>query len=156
MEQDEKQNYQEAYYSYCEGLQYFVPLIVCETDATKRNHLQNRATAYMERAEEIKRSILQARALQRQLSHGSNSSESGNATEESNGSSSSKPNAAVDGEEICIAKNISKVTLENKDSSNKPTSKSASKSNPVISAITPTSGFKQLRKLQPVDYKCIQ
>lgn len=53
-------NYREAYYAYCEGLQYFVPLIAAESDANKRQHLQQQATNYMERAEEIKRSFTEA------------------------------------------------------------------------------------------------
>lgn len=58
--EDEKQNYKDAYYEYCEGLQYFVPLIASETDAEKRLHLQQVATNYMERAEEIRRSYTDA------------------------------------------------------------------------------------------------
>lgn len=59
VEEDERQNYTEAYHLYCEGLQYFVPLITAETDPSKRIHLQQRAITYMERAEEIKRSAQQ-------------------------------------------------------------------------------------------------
>lgn len=58
--EDEKRNYENAYYLYCDGLQYFIPLITAENDAAKRLHLQKRATGYMERAEEIKRSINQS------------------------------------------------------------------------------------------------
>lgn len=57
---DEKQDYRTAYYAYCEGLQLFVPLIAAETDAEKRLFLQQVATNYMERAEEIKRSYIAA------------------------------------------------------------------------------------------------
>lgn len=53
---------------YCEGLQYFVPLITAEEDASKREHLQKQATNYMERAEEIKRAAKQAYFFQRQNS----------------------------------------------------------------------------------------
>ncbi|XP_055323910.1 serine/threonine-protein kinase ULK3 [Sitodiplosis mosellana] len=60
VEEDQKKNYREAYYAYCEGLQYFVPLIAAESDANKRQHLQQQATNYMERAEEIKRSFTEA------------------------------------------------------------------------------------------------
>lgn len=60
VEEDEKRNYKDAYYAYCEGLHYFVPLIAAEADATKREMLQQRATTYMERAEEIKRSYTDA------------------------------------------------------------------------------------------------
>lgn len=55
---DEKQDYRTAYYAYCEGLQLFVPLIAAEADAEKRLFLQQVATNYMERAEEIKRSYI--------------------------------------------------------------------------------------------------
>lgn len=55
---DEKKDYHAAYYAYCEGLQLFVPLIAAEPDAEKRLFLQQVATNYMERAEEIKRSYM--------------------------------------------------------------------------------------------------
>lgn len=55
---DEKKDYRTAYYAYCEGLQLFVPLIAAETDAERRLFLQQVATNYMERAEEIKRSYI--------------------------------------------------------------------------------------------------
>lgn len=57
---DEKQDYAAAYYAYCEGLQSFVPLIASETDTEKKLFLQQVATNYMERAEEIKRSYIAA------------------------------------------------------------------------------------------------
>lgn len=60
VEEDQKRNYKDAYYAYCEGLQYFVPLIASETDVNKRLHLQQQATTYMERAEEIKRCYTEA------------------------------------------------------------------------------------------------
>lgn len=68
VEEDEKRNYKDAYHLYCEGLQYFVPLITAEEDASKREHLQKQAITYMQRAEEIKRSAKQAYLLQRQNS----------------------------------------------------------------------------------------
>lgn len=52
---------------YCEGLLHFVPLISGETDEAKRLHLQQQATNYMERAEEIKHSINEM-VLKRQTS----------------------------------------------------------------------------------------
>lgn len=55
---DEKKDYHAAYYAYCESLQLFVPLIAAEPDAEKRLFLQQVATNYMERAEEIKRSYM--------------------------------------------------------------------------------------------------
>lgn len=58
--EDEKKNYRDAYHAYCEGLQHFVPLISSETDTEKRLFLQQTATNYMERAEEIKRSYQEA------------------------------------------------------------------------------------------------
>ncbi|KAH8397700.1 hypothetical protein KR215_010098 [Drosophila sulfurigaster] len=59
VEHDEKHNYKEAYYLYCSALQYFVPLITEESDATRRQALRNRALAYMKRAEEIKNVIIE-------------------------------------------------------------------------------------------------
>ncbi|XP_034116860.1 serine/threonine-protein kinase ULK3 isoform X2 [Drosophila nasuta] len=41
------------------ALQYFVPLITEESDATRRQALRNRALAYMKRAEEIKNVIIE-------------------------------------------------------------------------------------------------
>lgn len=66
VEEDEKKNYKDAYYLYCEGLQYFVPLIAAETDSSKRIHLQQKAITYMERAEEIKRSYVQQEQQQQE------------------------------------------------------------------------------------------
>ncbi|XP_039971075.1 serine/threonine-protein kinase ULK3 [Bactrocera neohumeralis] len=60
VEYDEKQNYKEAYYLYCSALQYFVPLITEEADATKRLALRNRALTYLKRAEEIKNVLIDA------------------------------------------------------------------------------------------------
>lgn len=51
---DEKGRYEEAYYLYCNALQYFVPLITDETDASKKIALRNKALLYLKRAEEIK------------------------------------------------------------------------------------------------------
>lgn len=68
VQEDEKQNYKDAYHLYCEGLQYFVPIITAEEDANKREQLQGQAMRYMQRAEEIKRSAKQAYFLQRQTS----------------------------------------------------------------------------------------
>ncbi|XP_030375945.1 serine/threonine-protein kinase ULK3 [Scaptodrosophila lebanonensis] len=56
---DEQHNYKEAYYLYCSALQYFVPLITEENDASKRQALRNRALTYMKRAEEIKNVIIE-------------------------------------------------------------------------------------------------
>lgn len=39
---------------YCEGLQYFVPLIGAETNSVKKQQLRERANLYLKRAEEIK------------------------------------------------------------------------------------------------------
>lgn len=73
VEEDEKKNYAKAYYLYIESLQYFIPLISGESDPNKRLHLQQRATTYMERAEEIKRSINQnVRQQQQQLASRNN------------------------------------------------------------------------------------
>lgn len=165
VEQDEKQNYREAYYLYCEGLHYFIPLIVNENDAGKRGHLENRAMAYMERAEEIKRSMQRANELQRQLSQNSNSSETSGEGKENNsnsnsnsgtsGSKSLRTQPSVDSgsgvEEACVALDISKCNIENKGgaSQHQPISRTKSNistDNPILSAITPSSHFKNLRK----------
>lgn len=54
VEYDEKGRYEDAYYLYCNALQYFVPLITEETDASKKVALRNKALSYLKRAEEIK------------------------------------------------------------------------------------------------------
>uniref|UniRef100_A0A1B0G538 Serine/threonine-protein kinase ULK3 n=1 Tax=Glossina morsitans morsitans TaxID=37546 RepID=A0A1B0G538_GLOMM len=59
VEYDEKHDYKEAYYLYCSSLQYFVPLITEEADATKRLALRSRALSYMKRAEEIKTGLIE-------------------------------------------------------------------------------------------------
>lgn len=87
VEEDEKQNYKDAYYLYCEGLQYFVPLIAAETDTNKRTQLQLRAITYMERAEEIKRSAKQM-FFQRQCSQ--------NSATPSNQTSRDEPNTSAE------------------------------------------------------------
>lgn len=79
---------------YCEGLQYFVPLITAEEDANKRQQLQQRAMSYMERAEEIKRSAKQAYFLQRQIS-ASASKESNPGTSQSTKCTSENATIAV-------------------------------------------------------------
>ncbi|XP_055851733.1 serine/threonine-protein kinase ULK3 [Episyrphus balteatus] len=61
VELDEQKKYKEAYYLYCQSLQYFVPLITEEPDANKRQVLRNRALTYLKRAEEIKTVILNAK-----------------------------------------------------------------------------------------------
>lgn len=61
VEEDMKQNYGEAYHLYCNGLQFFVPLIDVEPDAQKRVALKSKAKSYMNRAEEIKTSLLNQR-----------------------------------------------------------------------------------------------
>ncbi|XP_068156859.1 serine/threonine-protein kinase ULK3 isoform X1 [Drosophila tropicalis] len=78
-EHDEKHNYKEAYYLYCSALQYFVPLITEESDATKRQALRNRALTYMKRAEEIKNCIIEDeyRQLAERQQKGSSSSQAG-------------------------------------------------------------------------------
>jgi serine/threonine-protein kinase ULK/ATG1 len=57
VEADTMQNYADAYHLYCDGLQYFVPLIDEEPDAQKRVALKGRARSYMERAEVIKQAF---------------------------------------------------------------------------------------------------
>lgn len=57
VEEDNKQNYSQAYHLYCEGLTYFVPLIDAESGA-KKAALRERALSYLRRAEEIKHSIM--------------------------------------------------------------------------------------------------
>ncbi|CAD7084987.1 unnamed protein product [Hermetia illucens] len=61
VEQDEKQNYKEAYHLYCKALQYFAPLIADESDAAKRQALRSRVISYINRAEEIKTGMTIAR-----------------------------------------------------------------------------------------------
>ncbi|KAH8272646.1 hypothetical protein KR044_008486 [Drosophila immigrans] len=59
VQHDEKHNYKEAYYLYCSALQYFVPLITDESEASRRQALRNRALGYMKRAEEIKNALIE-------------------------------------------------------------------------------------------------
>lgn len=58
VEADNEQNYQEAYHLYCQGLQYFVPIIQSEADASKKQALRARTKSYLHRAEEIKHCML--------------------------------------------------------------------------------------------------
>lgn len=58
IENDTKQNYTEAYYQYCEALQFFVPIISIESDAGKKLALRQKVHSYMQRAEEIKQHSL--------------------------------------------------------------------------------------------------
>lgn len=51
---DKNKNFKEAYYLYCKSLQYFIPLITEEADASKRLALRNRTLSYLRRAEELK------------------------------------------------------------------------------------------------------
>lgn len=104
VEEDEKQNYKDAYHLYCEGLQYFVPLITAEEDANKREQLQKQATTYMERAEEINRSAKQAYFLQRQIS-ASTSNESNACTVEATSSESKSTKACTTGKTVPAAIN---------------------------------------------------
>lgn len=57
VEEDKAQNYSKAYHLYCEGLTYFVPLIDAESGA-KKAALRASAVSYLNRAEEIKHSIM--------------------------------------------------------------------------------------------------
>lgn len=56
---DKNKNYEEAYYLYCKSLQYFIPLITEEVDASRRLALRNRTLSYLKRAEEIKSDLNQ-------------------------------------------------------------------------------------------------
>lgn len=57
IENDTNQNYAEAYYQYCEALQFFVPIISTESDSSKKLALRQKVHSYMQRAEEIKHSL---------------------------------------------------------------------------------------------------
>lgn len=57
VEEDKAQNYSKAYHLYCEGLAYFAPLIDTES-GSKKAALRANAVTYLNRAEEIKHSIL--------------------------------------------------------------------------------------------------
>lgn len=57
VDEDNKKNYSKAYHLYCEGLTYFVPLIDAESGARK-TALRATALSYLNRAEEIKHSIM--------------------------------------------------------------------------------------------------
>lgn len=57
VEEDNRQNYTKAYHLYCESLKFFVPLIDAES-GTKKAALRSSALRYLNRAEEIKHSII--------------------------------------------------------------------------------------------------
>lgn len=118
VEEDEKKNYKDAYHLYCEGLQYFVPLIRAEADPAKREHLQRQATNYMQRAEEIKRSARQAYILQRQNSASSSVAEANAPTAEA----------------------ISQPV--------EPVARATTTENTVLAAINPSSNFKHMCKFK--------
>lgn len=52
--EDTAGHWEAAYATYCEGLQFFVPLIAAEANAQKRAQLRRNADAYLRRAEEIR------------------------------------------------------------------------------------------------------
>lgn len=54
VEQDISGNLNKAYELYCNGLQYYVPIIASEMDSSRKNYLHEMANEYMRRAEEIK------------------------------------------------------------------------------------------------------
>lgn len=60
VELDHQLKHMDAYQLYCEGLQYFVPLIEAESDSTKKHQLRDRANTYLKRAEEIKSNCMHA------------------------------------------------------------------------------------------------
>lgn len=85
VEEDGKRNYKEAYYLYCQALQYFVPIITSEADLARKLQLQDRAMNYLERAEEIKTTYKRAFALQRQSSQTDESNNAQPSTSTSSG-----------------------------------------------------------------------
>lgn len=54
VEEDISGNLNKAYKLYCEGLQYYIPIISNERDIDRKNHFRELANEYMRRAEEIK------------------------------------------------------------------------------------------------------
>lgn len=74
---------------YCDGLQYFIPLISAENDIERQKDLQNRALSYLNRAEEIKTSLKQYYLAQRDC----NSMQQVIEQSDSNGSSSNSGNS---------------------------------------------------------------
>lgn len=54
VEEDISGNLSKAYKLYCEGLQYYIPIISNEKDNNRKNHFRELANEYMRRAEEIK------------------------------------------------------------------------------------------------------
>lgn len=61
-----------------------MPLIAAESDANKRQHLQQQATNYMERAEEIKRSFTEAFGQPKNVNGQAEASSSSNPSNEEN------------------------------------------------------------------------
>lgn len=62
VQNDTNGNYLEAYHLYCESLQYFIP-VVSSGDPCKYAALKGQVRAYLERAEEIRRTVLLTRSL---------------------------------------------------------------------------------------------
>lgn len=58
VKEDTDGHYKEAYHLYCEGLKYFTPIVNDEPNATKRQGLRAKANIYVQRAEEIRHSIM--------------------------------------------------------------------------------------------------
>lgn len=55
--EDKEGRFKEAYDLYCEGLKYYTPFVNEETNAAKRQALRIQANTYIQRAEEIRKSI---------------------------------------------------------------------------------------------------
>lgn len=62
IELDKAGDYAAAYTAYCDGLQFFVPLIAAETTPAKRAQLRHNADSYLRRAEELRAAMRCAEA----------------------------------------------------------------------------------------------
>lgn len=61
VQKDTEGKYEEAYHMYCESLQYFIPIVRSEGDAS--SSLRTQIQTYLDRAEEIKRATLMMRSM---------------------------------------------------------------------------------------------
>uniref|UniRef100_A0A8D8YNW0 Serine/threonine-protein kinase ULK3 n=1 Tax=Cacopsylla melanoneura TaxID=428564 RepID=A0A8D8YNW0_9HEMI len=66
VEQDSKGQHREALSSYCEALNYFVPLAYEEPDTSKRKELEEKIVEYKKRVEELRHSLISEQNVQEQ------------------------------------------------------------------------------------------
>lgn len=62
VQKDKNSEFEDAYHLYCESLQYFIPYVNNEVDLSKKNALKQQIKTYLNRAEEIKAIMMDARS----------------------------------------------------------------------------------------------